>query len=261
MRFYIHCQNAHHHKMTLQPPKRIAGQTSGYQLALHPPVSTPRLPCDPSGWHPTEEWVTWANGLRNGLIDNLMNHVNWFSRPPRRSTIDSLFAPWVGKTMQGTLQIFCDPPVFKLTSGSAKWVLNGLVMTPVAIKPVWTIEEFVAEPEQDTISLFGDGETVDGNDGDDGGEDEKEIQFDDIELASPAEAPTRMRNREWEARKFLAKERVREFRLKAQIADRLASKEEARFFKQYGDLDDDESQFSEYDLTENEDASSDSEHP
>jgi hypothetical protein len=137
-------------------------------------------------------------------------------------------------------------------------------MTSAAIKPVWTVEDFVAEPEQDKISLFGDGDTIDGSEGNEGNGDndgEKEIQFDDIEMASPAEAPTRMRNREWEARKFLAKERVREFRLKAQIADRLAAKEEARFYKQYGDLDEDESHFSEYDLTENEDESSDSEQP
>jgi hypothetical protein len=61
-----------------------------------------------------------------------------------------------------------------------------------------------------------------------------------------------MRNREWEAAKFLAKERVREARLTAQIADRLAAKEESRFYTKFGDLDEEESHFSEYDLTEDE---------
>ena len=244
--------------MTLQPPKRIAGKNSEYYLAVHSPVSAPRLACDLSGWHPTEDWAIWAAELRNGFLSELMNHTNWFSRPPRRDVIDSLLRPWVGKTSNGDLAIFCEPPSFTLVSGSAQWVLSGLTMTSSAIKPVWAVENFIAEPEQDKISLFGEGDTIDGEEE---GDEEKEIQFDDIELASPAEAPTRMRNRDWEARKFLAKERVREFRLKAQIADRLATKEEARFYKQYGDLDDDESHFSEYDLTENEDASSNSEQP
>jgi hypothetical protein len=125
-------------------------------------------------------------------------------------------------------------------------------MTASAISPNWMAVDFVADNE-DKISLFGDANTVDEDD-------EREIQFDDIELASPAAAPTRMRNREWEATKFLAKERVREARLKAQIADRLAAKEESRFYAKFGDLDDGESHFSEYDLTEDEDevASSDS---
>jgi hypothetical protein len=121
-------------------------------------------------------------------------------------------------------------------------------MTATSITPNWTVSNY--EAEQDTISLFGDGETVD-----EGGEEEREIQFDDIELASPAAAQTRMRNREWEAAKFLAKERVREARLKVQIAERMATKEESRFYAKYGELDDDESHFSEYDLTEDEDDS------
>jgi hypothetical protein len=52
----------------------------------------------------------------------------------------------------------------------------------------------------------------------------------------------------------MAKERVREFRLKAQIADRMAAREEARFYEKFGDLDDTESHFSEYDLTDEEES-------
>ena len=53
----------------------------------------------------------------------------------------------------------------------------------------------------------------------------------------------------------MAKERVREMRLKAQIADRIVAKEESRFIRIYGNLNDTESQFSDYDLTDNEDQS------
>jgi hypothetical protein len=112
------------------------------------------------------------------------------------------------------------------------------------------MKDFQEAPEQDTISLFGDGDTVDGSDE---GEEPKEILFEDIETASPATGePTRIRNRDWEARKFLAKERVREARLKAQIADHMAAKEESRFYKTYGELSDNESHFSDYDLTDDE---------
>jgi hypothetical protein len=124
-------------------------------------------------------------------------------------------------------------------------------MSSSAITPVWSVEDFQEAPDQDTISLFGDADTADGSD--EGGDETKEILFEDIESASPATAePTRIRNRDWEARKFLAKERVREARLKAQIADRMAAKEESRFYTTYGELSDNESHFSEYDLTDDE---------
>jgi hypothetical protein len=231
--------------MSLQPPKRLPSN-GGYLLALNSPVLSPPLVCN-TVWIPTEEWSEFATTLRNQLVGELLSHGNWFSRPPRRDVIEPLFAPWVGKSMQGTLQFSCkQPPVPE--PGSAKWRLDSLTMTASAISPNWTVVDFVAG-EEDKISMFGEEEE----------DDEREIQFDDIELASPAAAPTRMRNREWEAAKFLAKERVREARLKAQIADRLAAKEESRFYAKFGDLDDDESHFSEYDLTEDEEeAASDS---
>ena len=244
MRFYAKPQNAGHHKMTLQPPKKQA--TGGYYLALTSPVASPRLRWNGAEWTLTDEWSTWATEQRNRLIGELLSHGNWFSRPPRRDLIEPIFPPWVSKSMKGAQQISCKAAE-SLGVGSAVWSLEGLTMTATSITPNWTVGNY--EAEQDTISLFGDGETVDEE------EEEREIQFDDIELASPAAAPTRMRNREWEAGKFLAKERVREARLKVQIAERMASKEESRFYAKYGELDDDESHFSEYDLTEDEDDS------
>jgi hypothetical protein len=173
--------------------------------------------------------------------------------------LDPLFAPWTGKkTAQSAPEFFCKVPEAE-GPGSAAWVLEGLTMSTTAITPVWSFHDFQKEPEQDTISLFGDGDTVDGV-----SEEEdmtREIRFDEIEPASPAAvAPTQLRDRNWETKKFLAKQRVRESRLKAQIADRMATKEESRFYALYGDLSDTESHFSEYDLTDEEgsDASMDS---
>lgn len=244
-----------HLKMTIQPPKK--NPTNGsYSLALNPPVSSPRLVTDGTKWILTSEWSDWASTQRSSLIGELISHGTWFSRPPRRDIIEPLFAPWSGKkTTQGVEEFFCKSPEVP-GSGSAVWSLTGLTMSATAITPVWSIEDFQESPEQDTISLFGDADTADGSEGDEEDEETKEIRFEDIESASPATAePTRIRNREWEARKFMAKERVREARLKAQIADRMAAKEESRFYTLYGELSDNESHFSEYDLTDDENES------
>lgn len=240
--------------MSLQSPKKVTQGT--YQLMVTSPVTSPRLQYTSVGWVLTEEWTAWAADQRQRLIGELLGHGNWFSRPPRRDVLESLFAPWVSKSMQGDQKFFCTPPDCSGGSGSAAWVLDRLTMTSSAITPNWSLQDFVSEPEQDTISLFGDGD-------EDDDEEEREIRFEDIELASPAAPPTMMRNREWEAAKFLAKERVREARLKAQIADRLAAKEESRFYTKFGDLDDSESHFSEYDLTDDEaeERGSDSDQP
>jgi hypothetical protein len=158
--------------------------------------------------------------------------------------IEPLFAPWVGK-VGGETRIFCTSPG---QAASAVWNLTGLTMTTAAITPIWTLSDV---EEQDTISLFGSGSPEPESEEED--QLTREIQFDDI-ASAPESSPTRMRNREWDAAKFMAKERVRESRLKAQIAEHLARKEEARFYAKYGDLEDSESRFSEYDLSDEEES-------
>ena len=238
--------------MPLQPPKRNTGPGGGFSLAINPPVQSPSLrTADGKQWIPTDEWATWADQQRKQLLGELLSHGNWFSRPPRHDVIDPLFAPWIGKNMKGELQFF--GPLSSVTGpGSATLSLQGLTMSSTAISPIWTVENFKPDPEDDKISLFGD----EGEEGDENQE-TREIQFEDIEIASPATpagtrgVPMQIRNREWEAKKFLAKERVREARLKAQVAEHIARKEESRFISTYGELEDNESNFSEYDLSEN----------
>jgi hypothetical protein len=244
----------------LTPPKR---NSAGYYMTCSTVAISPEVKWGADGhWILNPEWSAWAAGVRNTLLGELLSHGNWFSRPPRRDILEPMFGPWSGKTLQGTESFFCkcpDVPGEEGSTGTATWKLEGLMMTSVTISPVWSIVSSNQDEMVDTISLFGDGDTVDGSD-DDGGavraDETREVQIDEIEDAPPAE-PTRFRGREWEARKFLAKERVREARLKAQLAEHIARKEESRFYRQYGDLDDGESHFSEYDLS-TEDSSSDS---
>jgi hypothetical protein len=237
--------------MPLQSPKRNA---AGFFVALQPPEEAPSLSWTTAGtWVLTEEWSVWANQKRQTLLGELVSHGSWFSKPPRHDILESLFGLWDTKNLQGVRNFFCkipEVPGSSSSTGTATWILQGLLMTSTSITPVWTTTNVKEDETHDTISLFGDGDTVDTSD-DEGEKETREIRFDEIEEA-PAAAPTRLRNREWEAQKFLAKERVREFRLKAQIADRMAAREEARFYDKFGDLDDTESHFSEYDLTDEE---------
>jgi hypothetical protein len=227
---------------TLTAPKRTP---EGYYLALTTPITTPPLAWTATGsWSIVPEWASWATEQRKRLLGELLSHGNWFSKPPRHEVLDPLFAPWASP-----LQFHCQTPASPGTEGStgtAVWALTGLVMTAKAITPLWTITNHQQDDAQDTISLFGED--------DEGPQDTREIEIEEFDNAPPAE-PTRIRSREWEARRFMSKERVREARLKSQIARHLAQKEESRFFRQFGDLDDAESHFSEYDLTDAEDDS------
>ena len=236
--------------MALTPPKKTA---AGYYLAAVEPIQTPDIQWSTDGkWSITPAWDVWASGFRSRLLDTLLANTAWFSRPPRREVLDPLFGPWSGRTMQGTLQLFCKTPdVPGNSSGTATWNFDGLLMNATEIRPIFSVSSLKEDKQEDQISLFGDGATEDGSSDEEEGGMTREIQLEDIEDAPPASAaPTRLRSREWETRKFLAKERVRESRLKAQIADRLARKEETRFYHQFGDLDDGESAFSDYDLTD-----------
>jgi hypothetical protein len=243
--------------MPLTPPKR---NPAGYYMTCTTVMTSPEVKWDVDGhWVLNSEWTTWADGNRNTLLGELLSHGNWFSRPPRRDILEPMFGPWSGKTLQGLESFFCKGPEVpgeEGSSGTAIWKLEGLMMSSVSITPVWSVASFNQDEMMDKISLFGDGDTVDGSDDGasiDNGE-TREVQIDDIEDAPPADPP-RFRGREWEARKFLAKERVRESRLKAQLAEHIARKEESRFYRQYGNLDDGESHFSEYDLSTEDDSS------
>jgi hypothetical protein len=245
----------------LTPPKRTS---AGYYVALSSPVKAPALRWANGVWTHTAEWSAWATQQRSQVLDELLANPKWFSRPPRRDILEPIFGPWDARNMQGTWLFACkvpDVPGDEDSKGSAVWHLQGVIMSSSSITPVWALTDVVVDPQQDTISLFGDGgsEMGDGDTVDAGDEETREIQLDDLEEAPAAATPMRIRTREWETRKFLAKERVREARLKAQIAVRLANKEESRYYTQFGDLDETESHFSDYDLTEDESSGSEGE--
>jgi hypothetical protein len=246
--------------MPLQPPKRTA---AGFFVTAAPPPETPEIRWTTEGhWaglsgEAAVAWMSWADSQRNSLLGELLGHGNWFSRPPRRDILDPLFSPWISRSMTGAVGFACKlpgvPGVPGESSGRATWKLEGLLMNGTGITPVWSVASATPDESLDRISLFGDGDSDSGSE--DGcastAEGLREIQLEEIEDAPALGGPpAQIRSREWEARKFLAKERVREARLKAQIARHLAAKEEDRFYRQFGDLEDAESHFSDYDLSD-----------
>jgi hypothetical protein len=242
----------------LQPPKRTP---AGFYLALNAPILAPELRWSSGEWTPPVQtdttWLTWATQQRSSLLGELLSHGNWFSRPPRHDILDPLFSSWLSRTKQDGFAFTCKTPVVPGAAGRARWALDGLLMSSTEISPVWSLSDVHKDEVVDQISLFGDD---DKDEAATAAETEtREIQIDDIATASPAEAgPTMVRSREWESRKFLCKERVREARLKAQIAEHFAAKEEARYYAQFGELDDGESRFSDYDLSDAEDSDEES---
>lgn len=213
-------------------------------------VSGAWIPGSDSG---SEPWTTWAEEQRKVLIGELLGHGSWFSKPPRREVLESLFAPWFKMTLAGQSEFTVDIPAVpaNANNGLGVWNLDGLIMTATSIRPLFSVASYKETADVDAIPFF-DGATVDSAE-------EREINLEDIE--SEAAPPTQIRNREWETRKFLAKERVRESRLKAQIANRMAQAEEARYLRHFGDLEDGESHFSDYDLSTDGSETEDSESP
>lgn len=235
-------------RMPLQPPKRTP---EGFYLGVDPYISTPSIRWN-GVWECNTEMVAWLSEQRMLLMNDLLSHGNWFSRPPRRETLDTLFAPWYsisGEAVEATF--ICPTPTLSDASPKkAIWKLDGILMSAKAITPVWSILS-IQDEVPDTITLFDDSE--DGQ--------SREIQFHEIETVLQSDsAPTKLRGREWEARKFIGKERVREARLKAQISKRIAKKEESRYYQQFGVPDDGESRMSDFDLTDSESGSDSSSH-
>jgi hypothetical protein len=223
-------------------------------MALDPIMITPPVLWNTvvSKWECSPEMSSWLSQQRTTIIGELISHGNWFSRPPRREMIEAMFSPWCASD---AIQFVCPTPILPEDSNgcvSAKWSLDGVIMSANSFSPVWSIHEIQGQP--DTITLLDDAERDVENDGD-----SREIQFHEIETDKQT-APTKLKSREWEARKFLGKERVREARLKAQIAKRIAKKEESRYYEQFGVPDDNESRISDFDLTDSDsDSDSDSE--
>jgi hypothetical protein len=212
-------------------------------------------------WKNSEDLISLLLEIQKLILNALYEkRSSWFATPPTKTQLTKLMKQW---DESGLLL----PPDQK-KNYSANQFLSGILISQEGILPKWTTASWtenskIAMPwikEQEK-----DNKDNDNEDNDDEGEDEDNDLLEEVDdsreinIAMEAGAPVRItpkEDRDYLDKKFAAKERVKEARLKAQVAKRIAYRELRYFFERFN-LEDDESTFSDYDLTDNEEDAED----
>ena len=190
-------------------------------------------------WKNDEELLAVIMETRRLLIDMLYEkRSSWFSSAPTKSMLTKLMKGW------DTKNLAMPSDTSKNYSGSQ--TLTAVQISGEGIFPRWTSSVW----QLDEVSKISMPWTQ-------GSEDDELEEIDDsreinIDVDSAPVKLNHHEDRNYLDRKFAAKERVKESRLKAQVAKKMAFREINFFFENFT-LDDDESTFSDYDLTDNED--------
>jgi hypothetical protein len=194
---------------------------------------------DGGKWKNDEELLSVIMEARRQIMDMLFDKRNsWFSSAPTKAQLNKLMKGWDTKSLAAV------PDTSKNYTGNqslAAILISGDGIFPRWVSSVWQPEE-LAKISMPWTSGSGEEDELEEID------DSREINID------TDSAPVRLNHhedRDFLDRKFAAKERVKEARLKAQVAKRMAQRELHFFFENFT-LDDDESTFSDYDLTDNE---------
>ena len=222
-------------ELRLSEPEKTA---SGFQIRVS---QKPALLTKWEGgkWKNDEELLAVIMETRRQLIDMLYEkRSSWFSSAPTKSMLTKLMKGW------DTKNLAMPSDTSKNYSGSQ--TLTAVQISGEGIFPRWTSSVWQVD-EVSKISM----PWTQGSDDDELEEidDSREIN---IDVDSAPVKLNHHEDRNYLDRKFAAKERVKESRLKAQVAKKMAFREINFFFENFT-LDDDESTFSDYDLTDNED--------
>ena len=189
-------------------------------------------------WKNDEELLAVIMETRRQLIDMLFEkRTTWFSSAPTKSMLTKLMKGW------DTKNLAMPSDTSKNYSGSQTLTavqISGEGIFPRWTSSVWQIDEVSKISMPWTHGSDDELEEID---------DSREIN---IDVDSAPVKLNHHEDRNYLDRKFAAKERVKEARLKAQVAKKMAFREINFFFENFT-LDDDESTFSDYDLTDNED--------
>jgi hypothetical protein len=217
-------------------------------LTFSEPLDTPELAFDGSSWVISQEWMRVTDALRVKVITLLYNSRNsLFKNSPSQKTLENLLTPWTIITESGDLQFNCDLPKPESTKdGKGKIVVNGLTIRQSGITPNWVIISYTENTPVVEFNWTDDSETVPALESE-----LREITLIESEVPSEETTDTLRLNtdEEYNARKFAAKERVKEARLKAILARRAAEVETNRYYNDFTNGDN-ESTFSEYDISE-----------
>ena len=189
-------------------------------------------------WKNDEELLAVIMETRRQLIDMLYEkRSSWFSSAPTKSMLTKLMKGW------DTKNLAMPSDTSKNYSGSQ--TLTAVQISGEGIFPRWTSSVW----QVDEVSKISMPWTQGSDDELEEIDDSREIN---IDVDSAPVKLNHHEDRNYLDRKFAAKERVKEARLKAQVAKKMAFREINFFFENFT-LDDDESTFSDYDLTDNED--------
>ena len=219
----------------------------GYKLTLSEMIQTPELSYDGTKWTITTEWMRATDSVRSEVITLLYNsRATLFKNSPSQKTLENLLVPWVIISADNEVNFNCVLPLPDSNKeGKGIIVINGLTIKQTGITPNWLIKEFnVTTP----VVEFDWSEPVPS--------DSLEGEFREITLIE-SEVPSEDNNdtlqlntdEEYNARKFAAKERVKEARLKAILTRRAAEVETQRYYNDFS-VNDNESSFSEYDISD-----------
>jgi len=228
--------------MRLLSPEKTS---DGFQIFFQEACQTPDLNFsgEKKQWVLKPEWMAETDKIRGIVLEKLFeNRSVYFKTAPTLKTLETLFTPWVVVDENGETVFKSELPVPETDKDSKGIIeLMGIAIKKTGISPVWRIKELI---EITPVVDFDWSESKDG-------EDLREITLLEPELSNENGTDTikLTTDEEYNARKFAAKERVKEARLKAILSRRAAEVETDRYYAEFA-INDNESSFSEYDLSE-----------
>ena len=226
--------------------KLLAPESSpdGFKIKLSESFETPELTYDASGWQVNTEWMRVTDTMRIKLLDLLFNaRDTLFKTPPTLRNLENLFSPWVILNETGALEFKCLLPVLpSQLDGKGILELTAIYLKRTGIFPIWNIKSY---SENSPVVDFEWNEPADIE------QDFREITLIESEVQSENTNDTLQlqTDEDYNIRKFAAKERVKEARLKAILSRRAAEVETQRYFNDFN-INDAESTFSEYDISD-----------
>jgi len=229
--------------MKLSSPEALP---EGFKVRISEPVETPELTYDISGWQVNSEWMRVTDTIRVKVLSVLYeSRANLFKAPPTQKILENLFTPWVVINSAGLLNFKCELPLIP-TQNSGKGILEltGISIKKTGIMPIWNLKSHIENTP--VVDFNWDEAEVDAVD-----EELREVTLLESEVAGESTGDTiqLQTDDEYNVRKFAAKERVKEARLKAILARRAAEVETHRYFNEFN-INDTESTFSEYDISD-----------
>lgn len=216
----------------------------GFKIFFRESCETPTLSysSDKKMWELSSSWMSDTDKIRTDVLNKLYdNRALYFKTSPTLNTLDTLFTPWVVVNESGELTFKSELPLPESDKdGNGTIALLGIYIKKTGITPLWAIKEFTE------ITPVVDFEWSESKD-----EEFREVTLIESELTSENNNDTLKltTDEEYTTRKFAAKERVKEARLKAILARRAAEVETDRYYADFA-LNDNESSFSEYDISD-----------